>query len=166
MTTQTVELEHADLRKLLAQRTADEILTTQAGKPLARVLPIVENANERKPLPHGNDTPSRQPAFHVARPGDAMSQEVKAFEAQFEGLKEKYLGKHIAMFQGEVVDFDDDGDALLSRINWRYPDDQVLMRKVQSNLPGEIRIRSTRLLVVSEASAGYDKQQAYEQGKK
>ncbi len=145
MAIQTVELEHADLRKLLAQRTADEILITQAGKPLARVLPIVEDADERKPLPHGNDAPPRRPAFHVARPGDAMSQEVKAFEAQFEGLKEKYLGKHIAMFQGEVVDFDDDGDALLSRINRRYPDDQVLMRKVKPKLPREIRVRSENL---------------------
>ena len=145
MTVQTVELEHADLRQLLAQRTADEILITQAGKPLARVLPIVEDAAGSKPLPNGNDSPPRRPAFHVARPGDAMSREVKAFEAQFEGLKEKYLGKHIAMFQGEVVDFDEDGDALLSRINRRYPDEQVLMRKVKSELPGEIRIRRPRL---------------------
>ena len=146
MAIQTVELEHADLRKLLAQRTADEILITQAGKPLARVLPIVEDAAESKPLPNDSDSPPRRPAFHVARPGDAMSQEVKAFETQFEQLKEQYFGQYIAMFQGEVVDHDDDREALLARINRHYPNDQVLMRQVQAELSGKIRIRPPPLL--------------------
>ena len=65
----------AKCAELLAQRTADEILITQAGKPLARVLPIVEDAADSKPLPNGNDTPPPRPTFHVARSGDAMSRE-------------------------------------------------------------------------------------------
>lgn len=148
MTTQTVELEHADLRQLLAEPPADEILITQAGKPLARLLPITQDATERESTTNGHaadDQPPRRPAFHVTQPGDAMSHEVKAFEAQFEQLKEQYIGKHIAMFRGKVIDHDEDGDALLSRINRRYPDEQVLMRKVKSELPGEIRVRRPRL---------------------
>ena len=46
--------------------------------------------------------------------------EVKAFEARHEELLEKYEGKFVAFYKGEIVDFDDDKNALFQRVLGKY----------------------------------------------
>jgi predicted transcriptional regulator len=60
----------------------------------------------------------------------AMRREVEAFKAQHATLFEQYAGRYIAMYQGQVVDDDEDQLTLLARIDAAYPDTPVLITPV------------------------------------
>jgi predicted transcriptional regulator len=60
----------------------------------------------------------------------AMRREVEAFKAQHATLFEQYAGRYIAMYQGQVVDDDEDQLALLARIDAAYSDTPVLITPV------------------------------------
>ena len=77
---------------------------------------------------------------------DAMDQEVAAFETMHEELWKKYPNQFVAVYQGQVIDFDEDEWNLLARIDEKYPDEVVLIRQVQSELPGDIIFRSPRFV--------------------
>ena len=59
-------------------------------------------------------------------------------------LWEKYPHQYVAIFQGEVVDHDQDELALLKRRNEKYPDDIVLIRQVLQEPERTIVICSPR----------------------
>lgn len=101
-------------------------------KPLEQVL--IEALAESYPL---------IPA-HPQR--EKMLQEVNAYESLHTELVENYLGNYVAIHQGQVVDNDSDSEEIIIRIGERYPDEAILIRKVQKTLPPEIRIRSPRLI--------------------
>jgi len=46
--------------------------------------------------------------------------EVKAFEAKREELLRRYEGKFVAFYKGQVIDFDDDKNALFQRVLGKY----------------------------------------------
>jgi len=73
-----------------------------------------------------------------------MEQERVAFLKMHSELWEKYPHQYVAIFQGEVVDHDQDELALLKRRNEKYPDDIVLIRQVLQEPERTIVIRSPR----------------------
>lgn len=80
-----------------------------------------------------------------------MLQEVAAYEALLPLLVEQYLGKYVAIYQGNVVDVDEDLEEIICRVREVYLDQIILIRKVEASLPPEIRIRSPRLIRENES---------------
>jgi len=80
---------------------------------------------------------------------DAMDQEVAAFEAMHEELWKKYPAQFVAVYQGQVIDFDEDEWNLLARIDEKYPDEVVLIDRVEATLKSEIVFHSPRFVFVS-----------------
>ncbi len=60
-----------------------------------------------------------------------ISEESELFRQQYPELKQKYLGRYIAMHQGKVVDHDVDEDALWQRVRERYGRTPVLIVRVR-----------------------------------
>ena len=75
-----------------------------------------------------------------------MEQEERAYQDMLPMLREKYLGEFVAVYQGELVDHDEDELTLFGRIDKKYPDDIVLMTKVLAGPRPVLRIRSPRLI--------------------
>ena len=60
-----------------------------------------------------------------------MAREEAAYRAMHAELLAQYAGKYVAIFRGQLVDFDEDGAALYLRIRKQYPDEFVLITPVQ-----------------------------------
>jgi metal-responsive CopG/Arc/MetJ family transcriptional regulator len=73
-----------------------------------------------------------------------IEEEQQAFEAQHERLSREYVGEHIAMYQGQVVDHDEDGVALHRRIRERFGNQPVLITPVLPEPVQVITVRSPR----------------------
>ena len=84
--------------------------------------------------------------FHINEERAAMQREVNAYEAMHAKLWEQYPNKYIAMYQGQVIDHDDDKIALAIRIEEECPDQVVLIRQVQPELPKPLVIRAPRFV--------------------
>lgn len=77
----------------------------------------------------------------------AMDREESAYQAMHAELYAQYAGQHVAIFQGELVDHDEDGNILYQRVRQKYPGKFVLITPVEPT-PEEIyRILSPRLVV-------------------
>jgi hypothetical protein len=61
----------------------------------------------------------------------AMRREEAAYQAMHDELYENYPGQHVAIFQGQLVDRDEDSVALYRRIRQKYPGEFVLMTRVK-----------------------------------
>lgn len=77
---------------------------------------------------------------------DAMEQEVDAFAKMHADLWENYPYQFVAIYQGQVIDYDTDEWALLHRINEKYPDDVVMIDQVKPTFEREIVFRSPRFV--------------------
>lgn len=86
------------------------------------------------------------PAVHVHPQRDLMEQEQVAFQAQHQQLLIQYRGQYVAMFQGKVVDHDDDKVALVDRLDKSHPDQVVLIKLVTEQPERVIQVRSPHLL--------------------
>lgn len=75
---------------------------------------------------------------------EAVEREKAAFLAQHPTLLAQYLGEEVAIYQGQVVDHDQDGVALSTRIYKRFPDEFVLISPVLPQPMEEWVIRSPR----------------------
>ena len=75
----------------------------------------------------------------------ALRREIAAYHRLHPILWQKYPNQHVALFQGEVVDHDQDGVTLSLRIYQRFPHDTVLVRQVEAAPERELRIRSPRI---------------------
>jgi Family of unknown function (DUF5678) len=60
----------------------------------------------------------------------AIHREAEAFRAQHAELLSQYPGRYVAMVQGRVVDDDLDQEALLARVEGKFPDLPVLIAQV------------------------------------
>ncbi len=60
-----------------------------------------------------------------------IAEESKAYRRQHAGLKARYLGRYIAMHQGEVVDNDVDFPALWQRVRQRFGRMPVMITRVE-----------------------------------
>ncbi len=52
---------------------------------------------------------------------EAVERERNAYLALHPFLKKNFLGKHVAIYQGQLIDSDQDYDALYARINAKHP---------------------------------------------
>jgi hypothetical protein len=77
----------------------------------------------------------------------AMRREEAAYQEMHEELYKKYPGQHVAIFQGELVDRDEDGVALYMRVRQEYPGEFVLMTPVRQEAEETYRILSPQLVV-------------------
>jgi antitoxin (DNA-binding transcriptional repressor) of toxin-antitoxin stability system len=140
----TIEVAGTDLSRLLVQmQRVDELILTQNGTPVARVLPM---AAQKQQARKGANLPVVSgPDFQISQPGDALEQEIAAFERQHPALVQQYLYRYVALYLGKVIDHDSDQLALLGRIDRQYPVAPILIRKVEPGLPKPLRVRSPRL---------------------
>lgn len=86
------------------------------------------------------------PSFYMDEEMIAMQREENAFDEMREELLANYLDQYVAVYQGVVVDHDNDQIALLGRLDEQYPDDVVLMRQVTPHPRRTLRMRSPRFV--------------------
>ncbi len=84
------------------------------------------------------------PPFYLDPDQDKMQGEVDAFEEMHAALWEKYPNQYVAVYQGQVIDHDEDERALIKRIRAIYPDEIIMVDKVLAQLQREIIFRSPR----------------------
>ncbi len=102
------------LQKLAQQRHQD-------------VIAVVESIlNEGLP-----ESLEGQDWIDLSEPDEAAAQEMQAYIQLHPMLKEKYFGKHVAIYGGKLVDYDADHSALYARIDKRYPNEFVWISKVE-----------------------------------
>ncbi|GAB4577489.1 MAG: hypothetical protein Fur0022_02200 [Anaerolineales bacterium] len=75
-----------------------------------------------------------------------VEQEREAFLNLHPVLWEKYPGEYIAIRGGKMIDHDTDRSALFARIDQQYPDEFVLMRRVEAQPEIVYQFRSPRLI--------------------
>lgn len=81
-----------------------------------------------------------------AEPDEAVDREMAAYIALHPMLKEKYLGQHVAILGGQLVDHDDDLEALSRRIYAQYGDQFVWITAVREMPIDTFRNPSIHLL--------------------
>jgi hypothetical protein len=79
-------------------------------------------------------------------PDKDFERERAAFLTTHTQLVQKYLGQYAAIYQGELIDHDVDLASLMERIDQRYPDTFVLVRKVEVNPERTYYFRSPRFV--------------------
>ncbi len=75
-----------------------------------------------------------------------IKEEFDRYQAAHAEIKKEFLGRHIAFYQGEVIDHDDDPMMLVQRIRARLGDAPVLITQVQETAMPVYMIRSPRLV--------------------
>ena len=86
------------------------------------------------------------PHFPIDPNRDLMEQEEAAYQAMHSELFTQYPYQFVAIFQGKLVDHDQDVVALSQRINTNFPDETVLITDVLPEVAPEIMVRSPRLI--------------------
>jgi len=84
------------------------------------------------------------PMYDGGEEFDAMDQEVNAFEAMHAALWERYPYQYVAVYGGQVVDYDSNEWELLRRIEQKYPDKVVMIDQVKPTFNREIVFHSPR----------------------
>jgi hypothetical protein len=77
----------------------------------------------------------------------AMGWEEAAYQVMHEELYKKYPGQHVAIYQGKLVDRDEDSVALYKRVRENYPGKFVLITPIRQEAEETYRILSPRLVV-------------------
>ncbi len=75
----------------------------------------------------------------------ALEQEAQAFRAMHPQLLKDIPGEYAAIYQGVLVDHDQDIVALLQRMEERFPGEPVLIRQVREEVEPVIHVRSPRI---------------------
>jgi hypothetical protein len=123
---------NVSISQTLYQRVRD--LARIRNQPVADVLAeVLENA-----LPQGDEP-------ETSSEDAAVEQEMNAYIAMHDTLKQKYLGKHIAIFGGQLIDVDEDYGALYQRIEAQYPNQFVWLATVEEEPMPTLMFRSPRL---------------------
>lgn len=76
---------------------------------------------------------------------ERLQAEAQAFIHLHPQLVSQYLGQFVAIFEGQLVDNDEDFETLFFRIQKKYPDEVVLIRQVMAKPTIELRGPSPRL---------------------
>jgi hypothetical protein len=77
----------------------------------------------------------------------AVKREMQAYITLHPMLKEKYPGQHVAIYEGKLIDVDQDYGALYQRIDAQYPNEFVWLATVGEEAMPTLVFRSPRLLV-------------------
>lgn len=81
--------------------------------------------------------------FEIAHgPDAAVERERSAYIRLHPFLKKNFLGKHVAIYQEQLIDSDEDYDALYARIDAQYPDAFVWLDTVTAEPLEVITLRS------------------------
>lgn len=86
-----------------------------------------------------------RPVFHTHEKRADMLREIAAFEAQHNHLVKEHLGEYVAIYQGKVVAYNIDHLHLTDKIDQDFPNEVVLIRKVNAELPTPLRFPNLRL---------------------
>ncbi len=73
-----------------------------------------------------------------------MAREEAAYRTLHMELMNSYAGEYVAIYQGKLIDHDQDEIALLRRLDAHYPEEVVLMKQVRPLPEPELHIRSPR----------------------
>ena len=84
--------------------------------------------------------------FPVNENREAMLREIEAYKAMHSYLVQHYLAQYVAIYKGQLVDYDADPVALLRRVKKQYPDQVVLRRKVEKQPEIVLHFRSPRFI--------------------
>lgn len=76
----------------------------------------------------------------------ALDREMQAYIAMHSQLKAKYFGQHVAVYGGQLIDHDQDFDALYGRVRKQHPDEIVWISTVKAEPIETIYIRSPRFV--------------------
>lgn len=87
-----------------------------------------------------------EPTTETDLPEDSMERERLAFLTLHDQLKKSYLGQYVAVFDQQVVDHDAELKLLYQRIRQKYPDEFVLIRRVEANPEPVYHFRSPRFV--------------------
>jgi hypothetical protein len=85
------------------------------------------------------------PFIDWSEPDSDLDAEMEAYIAMHPLLKQKMMGQHVAVFDGELVDHDVDFAALVERIRQDYGDQAVWLTTVREEPIDTIVMRSPRL---------------------
>lgn len=80
-----------------------------------------------------------------AEDDSALNREMQAYIALHPQLQKTHYGKHVAIYEGRLIDSDDDYDALTRRIDDKYPDQFVWISTVEDEPIKTLVFRSPRL---------------------
>lgn len=75
----------------------------------------------------------------------ALNREMQAYIVMHPQLKKTHFGKHVAIYEGRLIDSDDDYDTLTRRIDAQYPDQFVWVSTVEEEPIKTLVFRSPRL---------------------
>lgn len=121
--------------KYLAQRQQqelDELLVEEITKIISAKTGA---SSDDGSFLHDNTMP-------IYEPDPAVEQERQAYIVMHPFLRANFLGKHVAIYQGQLVDYDDDFGALYERIDAKYPDVFVWLDTVSEEPIETISLRS------------------------
>jgi len=76
-----------------------------------------------------------------------VATEIDAFHTLHPALLEQYPGEFVAIHKQQLIDHDIDKLALYQRIHETYPEQFVLMRRVEEEPERELQLRSTRFFI-------------------
>lgn len=82
----------------------------------------------------------------LSEPNDALDREMQAYIAMHPQLKEKFFGQHVAIFQEELIDHDENYDNLIERVREKYPTETVWISTVSDDAIRTVHMRSPRLV--------------------
>ena len=86
------------------------------------------------------------PKLHTNPARSAMQKESAAYQAMLETLLTEYEGEFVAVYGGRVVDHNADESLLVERIEDRYPDQVVLIKRVRPETQETLFFRSPRIV--------------------
>ena len=73
-----------------------------------------------------------------------LNAEIMAYEQLHPVLKEKYLGQYVVIHEGRVVDADHNFEDIVLRVHHKYPNVEVLVRRVEETPDEEYFLRGVR----------------------
>ncbi|MCB9148695.1 MAG: hypothetical protein H6641_08030 [Caldilineaceae bacterium] len=77
----------------------------------------------------------------------AVDREISAFHKMHAALMAQHVGEYVAIYGEQLIDHDADKLALYQRVEKAYPQQFVLMRRVEKEPERELLFRSTRYFV-------------------
>lgn len=79
-----------------------------------------------------------------AEPDPAVERERSAYLRLHPQLQQTHAGNYVAIYGGQLIDYDTDEAALFARIDDKYPDEFVWLTRVDETPEKEIKLRSPR----------------------
>lgn len=87
-----------------------------------------------------------EPTAETELPEENIERERSTFLALHAQLKKSYLGQYVAIFAQQLIDHDAELKPLYQRIRQKYPDEFVLIRRVEANPEPVYHFRSPRFV--------------------